>query len=74
MLLFPQVLKGLRELRKAGRNHIHLSWYVSDAVVTRYKVFPLYIFGFNTSGVMLGLRVLIGKGRSGMLRGRILSQ
>ena len=25
---------GFRELREAGRNHFHLSWYLSDAVVT----------------------------------------
>jgi len=27
---------GFREFREAGRNHFHLSWYLSDAVVTSY--------------------------------------
>ena len=27
---------GFRELREAGRNHFHLSWYLSVSVVTSY--------------------------------------
>ena len=27
---------GFRELREAGRKHFHLSWYLSDTVVTSY--------------------------------------
>ena len=29
---------GFRELREAGRNHFHLSWYLSVSVVTSYTV------------------------------------
>ena len=28
---------GIRELREASRNHFHLSWYLSNAVVTGYS-------------------------------------
>ena len=35
-LSFSKGSGGFRELREAGRNHFHLSWYLSDAVVTRY--------------------------------------
>ena len=31
---------GFRELQEAGRNHFHLSWYLSDAVVTSYGQNP----------------------------------
>jgi len=27
---------GFRKVWEAGRNHLHLSWYLSDAVVTSY--------------------------------------
>ena len=49
-LAFPGGPGGFREVREAGRNHFHLSWYLSDAVVTlRVK---LFFFGFtlNKSG------------------------
>ena len=38
---------GFREVREAGRNHFHLSWYLSDAAVTSHKVFRytyIYIY------------------------------
>ena len=54
-LFFSQGPGGFRELREASRNHFHLSWYLSDYVVTSYdqKLFgwgdffyhPRYIFG-----------------------------
>ncbi len=73
-LAFSQGPGGFRELREAGRNHFHLSWYLSDAVVTSYKVFGfIQKIGFENSGLTLELRVLVGIGRSGTLRGRILS-
>ena len=74
-LAFSRGPGGFRELREAGRNHFHLSWYLSDTVVTSYKFFRFYItdFGFNNSGLTLELRVLVGIGRSGTLRGRVLS-
>ena len=31
---------GFRELREAGRIHFHLSWYLSDYVVTSYDQNP----------------------------------
>ena len=34
-LAFPEGPGGFRELRKAGRNHFHLSWYLPR--VTRMK-------------------------------------
>ena len=33
-MAFPGGPGGFRELREAGRNHFHLSWYLSDTVVT----------------------------------------
>ena len=36
VLAFPRGPGGFRKLREACRNHFHLSWYLSDAVVTRY--------------------------------------
>ena len=36
-LVFSQGPGGFRELREASRNHIHLPWYLSDAVVTSYS-------------------------------------
>ena len=47
---FPGDPGGFRELREAGRNHFHLSWYLSDAVVSNDKVFRRYIvfsYGFT---------------------------
>ena len=35
-LAFPGVPGGFRELREAGRNHLHLSWYLLVLGVTRY--------------------------------------
>ena len=35
-LAFVEGPGGFRELREAGRNHFHLSWYLSVAVVTSY--------------------------------------
>ncbi len=31
-----EVPSRFRELREAGKDHFHLSWYLSDAVVTSY--------------------------------------
>ena len=39
---------GFRELREAGRNHFHLSWYLSDTGVTSYGQKPWG--GFFSSG------------------------
>ena len=36
ILAFPGGPGGFRELRGAGRNHFHLSWYLLVAVVTNY--------------------------------------
>ena len=35
-LAFVEGPGGFREVREAGRNHFHLSWYLSVAVVTSY--------------------------------------
>ena len=35
-LAFSRGPGGFRELREAGRIHFHLSWYLSDYVVTSY--------------------------------------
>ena len=35
-LAFSRGPGGFRELREAGMNHFHLSWYLSDTVVTSY--------------------------------------
>jgi hypothetical protein len=37
---------GFRELREAGRNHFHLSWYLSVPVVTSYRENPWFHPGF----------------------------
>ena len=39
-LAFPRGPGGFRELREAYRKHFHLSWYLSDAVVTSYRQKP----------------------------------
>ena len=43
---------GFRELREAGRNHFHLSWYLSVPGVTSYdlirKLFVFLIFFWGT--------------------------
>ena len=36
----PEVLEGFLKLWEACRNHFHLFWYVSDAVVTSYSQNP----------------------------------
>ena len=36
LLAFPQGPGGFRELREAGRNHLHLSWYLLVPGVTSY--------------------------------------
>ena len=36
-LAFPEGPGGFRELREAGRNHFHLSWYVLVLGVTSYS-------------------------------------
>ena len=35
-LAFVEGPGGFREVREAGRNHFHLSWYLSVSVVTSY--------------------------------------
>ena len=74
-LAFSKGSGWFREVREAGRNHFHLSWYLSDAVVTSYTYFRFSIkeVSVKNSGLTLELRVLVGIGRSGTLRGRILS-
>ena len=37
---FPGGPGGFREVREAGRNHFHLSWYLSVSVVTSYGQKP----------------------------------
>ena len=39
-LAFPPGPGGFRELREAYRNHFHLSWYLSEYVVTSYGQKP----------------------------------
>ena len=39
-LAFPQGPGGFRKVRGAGRNHFHLSWYLSVSVVTSYDQKP----------------------------------
>ena len=36
LLAFPGGPGGFRELREAGRNHFHLSWYLSVPGITSY--------------------------------------
>ena len=43
-LAFSRGPGGFRELREAGRNHFHLSWYLSDTVVTSYGQKPSCFF------------------------------
>ena len=35
-LAFPEGPGGFRELREAGRNHFHLSWYLLVPGITNY--------------------------------------
>ena len=46
LLAFSRGPGGFRELREAGRNHFHLSWYLSDYVVTSYGQKPWYLQNF----------------------------
>ena len=39
-LAFPEGPGGFRELREAGRNHFHLSWYLSVPGITSYDQEP----------------------------------
>ena len=39
-LAFPQGPGGFREVQEAGRNHLHLSWYLSVSMVTSYDQKP----------------------------------
>ena len=39
-LAFAQGPGGFRELREAGRNHFHLSWYLSVPGITSYDQKP----------------------------------
>ena len=39
-LAFPRGPGGFRKLREACKNHFHLSWYLSGAVVTSYSQKP----------------------------------
>ena len=49
-LAFPQGPGGFREVRGAGRNHFHLSWYLSVPGVTSYDQktnhFSIHFFQF----------------------------
>jgi len=47
LLAFSRNPGGFRELREVGRNHFHLSWYLSDAVVTS-QVIAKSLRGFYT--------------------------
>ena len=42
---------GFRELREAGRIHFHLSWYLSDYVVTSYDQKPGGGIFFTVHGI-----------------------
>ena len=37
LLVFPEGPGGFRELREAGRNHFHLSWYLIVPGVTSHN-------------------------------------
>ena len=39
-MAFPGVPGGFRELREAGRNHLHLSWYLIVPGITSYDQIP----------------------------------
>ena len=40
LLAFPGGPGGFRELREAGRNHFHLSWYLLVPGITSYDQKP----------------------------------
>ena len=50
-LFFSRGPGGFRELREAGRNHFHLSWYLSVPVVTSYGQKPSWGDFFKPSTV-----------------------
>ena len=54
-LVFSGGPGGFREVREAGRNHFHLSWYLSVSVVTSYArpltVVKFYDFFLNFRGL-----------------------
>ena len=52
-LAFSQGPGGFRELREAYRNHFHLSWYLSDYVVTSYEQKPWGGIFFTVHGLWL---------------------
>ena len=50
-LAFPGGPGGFRELREAGRNHFHLSWYLLVPGVTSYGQKTCFLFFPIKSGV-----------------------
>ena len=52
-LPFPRGPGGFRELREAGRIHFHLSWYLSDYVVTSYDQKPWGDFVVTVHGIYI---------------------
>ena len=61
-LAFSRGPGGFRELREAGRIHFHLSWYLSDDVVTSYDQ---KLWG----GILGGVRDYLGEVFSGKMKG-----
>ena len=57
-LAFSEGPGGFRELREAGRNHFHLSWYLSVAVVTSYDLIRKLIILLIFSGGRFSLKAL----------------
>ena len=52
-----------REVREAGRNHFHLSWYLSVSAVTSYVFFFDFPDNIGSWGLLIEFRVLVGIGR-----------
>ena len=49
LLAFPRGPGGFRELRGAGRNHFHLSWCLSEAMITRYDQNNSFLTVYGTN-------------------------
>ena len=68
-LAFPGGPGGFRELREAGRNHFHLSWYLSDSVVAEINRLhftsqtPCHEVTCRQRGTVVTLVIMIGFAR-----------
>ena len=66
-VVFPRGPGGVGELREAGRNHFHLSWYLLVSVVTSYGQKPWGNF-FVRRRYVRGARDYLGEVSSGRIR------